>query len=61
MDLLGFQKQVIFSSFCARLIFGAGGHEIVYDAAAAYNRAMHQFVFSDDRFLGVAAVPMQNF
>ena len=40
MDLLGFRKQVIFSSFCARLIFGAEDDELSYGAAAAHNRAM---------------------
>ena len=60
MDLLGFRKQVIFSSFCARLIFGAEDDELSYGAAAAHNRAMHDFASKDDRMIGVAMVPMQD-
>ena len=60
MDLLGFRKQVIFSSFCARLIFGAEDDELAYGAAAAHNRAMHDFASKDDRMIGVAMVPMQD-
>ena len=60
MDLLGFRKQVIFSSFCARLIFGAEDDELAYGAAAAHNRAMHEFTSKDDRMIGVAMVPLQD-
>ena len=60
LDLLGFQKQVIFSSFCARLIFGASNDDIAYGAAAAHNRAMHAFCEKDSRLIGVAMVPFQD-
>ena len=37
LDLLGFERQIIFSSFCARLIFAAVTDDIGYGAAAAHN------------------------
>jgi uncharacterized protein len=60
LDLLGFRKQVIFSTFCARLIFGADEHDIRYGAATAQNRAMAEFVSGDDRLIGVAMVPLDD-
>ena len=60
LDLLGFQKQVIFSTFCARLIFGTSDLELAYGTAQAHNRAMAEFVEKDDRLIGVAMVPLDN-
>ena len=60
IDLLGFRRQVIFSSFCARLIFDAEDDELAYGAAAAHNRAMQEFTRQDERMIGVAMVPLQD-
>ena len=60
LDLLGFAKQVVFSSFCARLIFDAADDDIAYGAAAAHNRAMAAFCAPDPRLIGVAMVPLQD-
>lgn len=60
LDLLGFKRQVIFSSFCARLIFGAEDSDVAYGAAAAQNRAMADFVSNDKRMIGVAMVPLDD-
>jgi predicted TIM-barrel fold metal-dependent hydrolase len=60
LDLLGFGHQVVFSSFCARLIFGANDDDVAYGAAAAHNRAMSSFCDGDDRLIGVAMVPLQD-
>ena len=60
LDLLGFPRQVVFSSFCARLIFAAASDEIAYGAAAAHNRAMAAFCQVDSRLVGVAMVPLQD-
>ena len=60
LDLLGFQRQVIFSSFCGRLIFGASDDAVSYGAATAHNRAMAEFVGGDARLIGVAMVPLQD-
>jgi len=60
LDLLGFRRQVVFSSFCARLIFDALNDEVAYGAAAAHNRAMAAFCAADSRLIGVAMVPLQD-
>lgn len=60
LDLLGFKRQVIFSSFVARLIFGAGNVDLAYGAATAQNRAMADFVAADKRMIGVAMVPLDD-
>lgn len=60
LDLLGFKHQVVFSSFCARLIFDADSNDIAYGAAAAHNRSMAEFCEGDSRLIGVAMVPLQD-
>ena len=60
VDLLGFQRQVVFSSFCARLIFDAVNDDVAYGAAAAHNRAMASFCHAENRLIGVAMVPLQD-
>lgn len=60
LDLLGFRRQVVFSSFCARLIFDAANDTIAYGAARAHNRAMAAFCQADPRLFGVAMVPLQD-
>ncbi|MEM9621042.1 MAG: amidohydrolase family protein [Pseudomonadota bacterium] len=60
LDLLGFSRQVIFSSFCARLIFAAPDNRTAYAAAAAHNRSMAEFCQHDARLLGVGMVPLQD-
>jgi len=60
LDLLGFRKQIIFSSFCARIIFGATDNDLAYGAAEAQNRSMSAFCDEDPRLMGVAMVPLQD-
>ena len=59
LDMLGFQRQVIFSSFCARKIFEAHP-DIRFEAAAAHNRAVAEYCDADDRLIGVAMVPLDD-
>ena len=59
LDLLGFRRQVVFSSFCARLIFEAPA-AIRYATARAHNRAMAEFCGADPRLIGVAMVPLDD-
>ena len=59
LDLLGFKHQVVFSSFCASLIFQAP-LEVRYPAARAHNRAMAAFCGEDRRLIGVAMVPLDE-
>lgn len=60
LDLLGFKRQIIFSSFCARLIFAAETNALAYGAAASHNRAMAEFCNADPRLMGIAMVPLQD-
>jgi predicted TIM-barrel fold metal-dependent hydrolase len=60
LDLLGFRRQVVFSSFCARIIFGEPDLDLAYGAAAAQNRSMADFTSADDRLIGVAMVPLDD-
>ncbi len=59
LDLLGFRRQVVFSSFCARLTFEAP-LEVRYKIARAHNRAMAEFCSADPRLIGVAMVPLDD-
>jgi predicted TIM-barrel fold metal-dependent hydrolase len=59
LDLLGFERQVVFSSFCARPIFEAAPR-VRYAAARAHNRAMAAFCGADPRLIGVAMVPLDD-
>ena len=59
LDLLGFKRQVVFSSFCARLIFEAP-LALRYRIARAHNRAMAEFCSADARLIGVAMVPLDD-
>ena len=59
LDLLGFERQVVFSSFCATKIFAAAD-DVRYPAAAAHNRSMAEFCAGDQRLIGVALVPLDD-
>ena len=59
LDLLGFERQVVFSSFCATKIFNAPD-DIRYAAAQAHNRSMAEFCDKDTRLIGVALVPLDD-
>jgi uncharacterized protein len=53
LDLLGFEHQVVYSSFCAPL-FEIEDASLRYGAYRAHNRAMAGFCEGDDRLHGVA-------
>ena len=59
LDLLGFERQVIFSSFCSGKVFQCEPH-LQYAAARAHNRAMAEFCGADRRLMGVAMVPLDD-
>ena len=59
LDLLGFQRQVVFSSFCATKVFNAPD-DVRYAAAAAHNRSMAEFCAGDSRIIGVALAPLDD-
>ena len=59
LDLLGFKRQVIFSSFCAQKVFECD-EAIRYAVARAHNSSMREFCSADERLLGVAMVPLDD-
>ena len=56
LDLLGFEAQLVFSTFAATQ-FAGGDPELVYGGARAHNRGMAAFCGDDKRLLGVGYVP----
>ena len=60
LTLLGFERQVVFSSFCGRRIFGEPDLDLAYAATGAHNRAMAEFCDGEPRLMGVAMVPLTD-
>jgi predicted TIM-barrel fold metal-dependent hydrolase len=61
LDLLGFQRQLVFSTFSAGLAFRKTDHvPLRYAIARAHNRAVAEFCASDARLMGVALLPLDE-
>ncbi len=60
LDFLGYESQVVFSSFAGSRLFNETDVDVRYAAARAHNRGMAEFVAADPRLLGVAAVPLDD-
>ncbi|MGI8793744.1 MAG: amidohydrolase family protein [Acidimicrobiales bacterium] len=63
LDLLGFQRQLVFSTHSVATPFHPSSKltdRIRYGATRAHNRAMAEFCANDDRLLGVAIAPLEN-
>ena len=61
LDMLGFHRQLVFSTFSAAIAFRSQEPiDVRYAAARAHNRAMADFCKSDPRLLGVAALPLDD-
>ena len=60
LDLLGFERQMVFSSITAAALFQAEDSEVVHGGLAAHNRAMAEFCSADPRLVGVAAVVLDD-
>lgn len=60
LDQLGFQKQLVFSTFAAGTVFRKiqGSVDLQYAAARSHNRWMANFCADDSRLMGVAALPL---
>lgn len=56
LDLLGFQAQLVFSTFAATQFVG-DDLDLLYAGTAAHNRGMASFCSDDPRLLAVANVP----
>lgn len=57
LDLLGFQKQLVFSTFAPTQFLG-DDPELLYGGTRAHNRAMAEFCAGDDRLVAVGFVPL---
>ena len=61
LDLLGFDRQFVFSTFSAGTIFAPDlDPEVASGGARAHNRAMAAFCSSDDRLIGVGATTLDD-
>jgi uncharacterized protein len=59
LDLLGFQKQLVFSTFAPGQAELAKDADVCYAAARALTRAMIDFCANDARLLPVTFIPLQ--
>ena len=61
LDMLGFDKQLVFASYSEFMAFGADlPVEMRYAAARAHNRGMAEFCARDRRFYGVGLLPLDD-
>ena len=61
LDLLGFERQLVFSTLSGTVVFDHRlDPEIQYGAARAHNRGMAAFCADDKRLMAVASVPLQD-
>ncbi len=60
LDLLGFDQQLIFSTFASSQYADRKDLELFYGGARAHNRAMAAFCSDDERMLGVGSIPMAD-
>ncbi|MCG8590311.1 MAG: amidohydrolase [Proteobacteria bacterium] len=61
LDLLGFERQLVFSTLSATVVFDHRlDPDVQYGAARAHNRGMAAFCAEDPRLLGVASVPLRD-
>ncbi|HET6336657.1 MAG TPA: amidohydrolase family protein [Polyangiales bacterium] len=61
LDLLGFSRQLVFSTFSAGITFSEQRALAErYAAARAHNRAMAEFCADDPRLFGVALLPLDD-
>src|SRR3954447_25838125 len=59
LDLLGFERQVVYSSVCA-LLFSVADPDTRYASYRAHNRAMAAFCAADPRLVGVALCDLDD-
>lgn len=58
LDLLGFEKQLVFATFSAGQFAHSRDPHIAYGGALAHNRGMLEFCHGDDRLLPVCFMPL---
>ena len=61
LDLLGFDRQLVFATFSPAALFDPGLEpDVAAGAARAHNRAMAEFCAGDDRLVGVGATSLDD-
>jgi predicted TIM-barrel fold metal-dependent hydrolase len=61
LDLLGFERQLVFATFSPSVSFAEGRDpDVVCGACRAHNRAMSAFCADDPRLIGVATVCLDD-
>ena len=61
LDLLGFERQLVFASFSTQPVFDRKlDVETRYRNAMLHNRAMHEFTRGDERLMGAGAVALDD-
>ena len=61
LDLLGFEKQLVFSTLSGTVVFDRRlDVDIQYGATRAHNRGMAEFCAADPRLMAVASIPLQD-
>lgn len=60
LDLLGFQSQLVFSTFSVGLFAFSEDLDVVYGGATAHNRMVGSFCSEDDRLVGVGFLPLND-
>lgn len=60
LDLLGFQSQLVFSTFSLGLFAFSDDHDVVYGGTTAHNRMIGEFCRDDERLVGVGFLPLND-
>ena len=61
MDILGFRRQLLFGSISSLPALSPNKNpDVQYGVARAFNRALSDFARSDDRLMGVGAIPLDD-
>jgi predicted TIM-barrel fold metal-dependent hydrolase len=60
LDWLGFEHQLVFSTFATRQFADPSDPALFYGGSEAHNRAMASFCGDDDRLLAVGMIPMAD-
>ncbi len=61
LDLLGFERQLVFSTLSGTVVFDHRlDPDLQYGAARAHNRGMTDFCSDDPRLMAVASIPLQD-
>ena len=58
LDLLGFEKQLVFATFSVGQFAFSRDPRVAYGGALAHNRGMHEFCDGDERLLPVCFLPL---